>query len=209
MIERKPLVSFVACLRLRWPVRTCVCGGRTGLICAHELRGREAGLGGDVDLVELALLVEQTLRGREVEDRQRRAAERGRRRRSRRCRRCGRCCSAPRAITPIVSPTLKCLLLGGVRVDRDLVGPDGQRAGDERERVEALVAVRVDAEAEAGGAARRDHLAVAPDELRTIGDRALRFGDAGQLAYAAPAASPGTTARRVSRRFLRRRRSCR
>ena len=41
-----------------------------------ELRGRDALLGGDVDRVELADLAEELLRGRQIEDRHRRAADR-------------------------------------------------------------------------------------------------------------------------------------
>ena len=60
------------------PVRTWVCGGRTVWIWRRAAWRRDARLGGDVDLVELALLVEERLRGRQVEDRERRAADRGR-----------------------------------------------------------------------------------------------------------------------------------
>ena len=47
-----------------------------GLDPADELVGRDAGLGRDLHRVELALLVEQRLGGRDVEDGERRAAER-------------------------------------------------------------------------------------------------------------------------------------
>ena len=59
-----------------------------------------------------------------------------------------------------------------VRVDVDLVRADGPRAGDERERVEALVAVRVDAEGERRRAVAGDDLAVASDEVREVADSA-------------------------------------
>ena len=68
-------VSFASSAPAAAPVRTCVFGGRTVLDLLEQRRVRDAGLRRDVDLVELARLVEERLRGREVEDRERRAAE--------------------------------------------------------------------------------------------------------------------------------------
>ena len=56
-----------------------LCPGRQDrLDLRDELLRRDARLGGDADLVELALLVEEPLRGREIEPGQRRAADRAR-----------------------------------------------------------------------------------------------------------------------------------
>ena len=62
---------------------------------------------------------------------------------------------------------------GGVVVDPDLARAGGPLAGDQRERVEALVAVWMDAEGEPGGAAGRQHLAVAADQVGGRGDAPL------------------------------------
>ncbi len=67
------LTCFAACCA---PLRTCVAGGRIGLISRHELRRRDTRLRRDVDLVELPDLAEERLRCRQVEDRHRRAADR-------------------------------------------------------------------------------------------------------------------------------------
>ena len=56
--------------------RTCALGGRSGLISLDELLRRDARLGRDADRVELARLVEERCAVGEVEDRERRAAER-------------------------------------------------------------------------------------------------------------------------------------
>ena len=103
--------------------------------------------------------------------------------------------TGPRVSTPIVSPTAKCFVVRGLRVDRDLVRRRSASApAVSDERVEALVALRVDAEREVRRAAVRDHLAVAVDELRLVGDAALGDGDAGQAAHARRAATRAATA---------------
>ena len=57
-------------------VCTSVFGGRIGLICSTSCCGRTPALAATRDLVELARLVEDPLGGREVEARERRAADR-------------------------------------------------------------------------------------------------------------------------------------
>src|SRR5581483_4958681 len=74
------------------------------------------------------------------------------------------------------------LLARGVRVDRHLVRADRPRAADEGERVEVLVAVRVDAEGKRRRAVAGDDLAVASDEIGVIADAAGRLGHAGKSA---------------------------
>ena len=72
MNESVSLASSAAC----WaPVRTCGVRRQDRLDLAHQLLVRDVRLGGDVDLVELARLVEEALGGRHVEARQRCAAE--------------------------------------------------------------------------------------------------------------------------------------
>ena len=149
--ESWSLVSFVGLLRLlpRRSAPACSAAAPSG-------SGRRApssttpGFARDVDLVELALLVEQRLRGRQVEDRERRAAERGRRCRTRRSRLILNGCSLPAARDDADGlPDLEVLLEAVFSSIADLVRPVRPGAGDERERVEALVARSVDAEGEA------------------------------------------------------------
>ncbi len=76
--ERKPVVaeaSLVAC----WaPVRTWVSSGSTVRISATSRWGLTPGLGADADVVELAELAEQALRGREIKPGQGGPADRAR-----------------------------------------------------------------------------------------------------------------------------------
>ena len=87
------------------------------------------------------------------------------------------CSTGPRVSTPIVSPTSKCFVVRGLRVDRDLVGaarasgPSVRTSGLKRWSPFGLTLKR-----EARRAAVREHLVVAADELRLVGDAAL--GDA-------------------------------
>ncbi len=71
---------------------------------------------------------------------------------------------------------------GGVGVDCHCPGAFRPRALHEREGVEALAAVRVDAKREPRGAADREHLAFAPDELGAVRDPPVGDGDTRQRA---------------------------
>ena len=163
-IERKPLVSFVACFASACAVRTCAVGGRIGWISFTSCAGVTSGLRRDVDRVELALLVEDPLRGREVEDRHRRAAERrdaaelhdpddrvlhapGRARSRRSCRR------------PRSASSRRCSRRSPPRAARPARAAATSSSGLKR-----WSPFGMDAEREAGSAAARDHLAVAADE---------------------------------------------
>ena len=180
MMDRKPFVSFVACAACAWPVRTSAFAGRRGLTSRHELRGGDAVLGGDVDPVELADLVEELLRRREVEDRHRRPAER-RDSADLHDARDGERLLGPAGDDADRVADLVVLLARRVRVDRHLVRADRPGAADERERVEVLVALRVDAERERRGAASGDDLAVAADEMCEVVDTARGLLHAGEL----------------------------
>ena len=158
-------------------MRTCAVGGEQRLDLGDELAGRHVRASRATSIESsLPSLLKMLLRGREVEDRERRAAERAARPPKR--------TSADDAVLLHRAARehadrvadLEVLLARGLRVDRDLVRAAGQWPLDEHERVEALVAVRIDAEREARRAAARDHLVVATDELRLVGDAAL--GDA-------------------------------
>ena len=71
------LVSSASVVRLACsPVLTFASRGRISSICRTSSASRRVRLRGDGDLVEPALLLEQALRGRQVEARERRAADR-------------------------------------------------------------------------------------------------------------------------------------
>ena len=72
----------------------------------------------DVDLVQLAALLADSLRLGQREDRDRRSAERGHVAELRRAPRSGSASPGSFAPTSTVSPTLKCVLVGGARVER-------------------------------------------------------------------------------------------
>ena len=74
--EMKSFVSAASVCACSLPVSTCAVGGQDRVDLVDELRVRDVGLRGDGDLVELADLLEQTLRRREVEAGERRAADR-------------------------------------------------------------------------------------------------------------------------------------
>ena len=69
--EMNESVSFASSAACWAPVRTCAFAGRIVLTWVDQMLVRDVGLGADVDLVELAGLVEQALGGRHVEARQR------------------------------------------------------------------------------------------------------------------------------------------
>ena len=73
---RLSLVSLESAAACASPVLTSALAGSSGLISLRQRGRRDAVLGLDGDAVVLALLVEQRLRRREVEDGQRGAAER-------------------------------------------------------------------------------------------------------------------------------------
>jgi hypothetical protein len=79
-------------------------------------------------------------------------------------------------------PDLEAVLARGRRVDVDLVGRGRPAAAGQRQRVEALTGRDV-AEREPGRAAMSDHLAVVADEPRLVADRSGCLGNAGQRAY--------------------------
>src|SRR5581483_59313 len=162
-------------------------GGRAGLRVrrqdrAHlveQLRVGHSWLRRERDLVELPRLVEEALRRRQVEARERRTADRGD-------------AAEPddprdlqllhRALTLHTDGLTdgEMLLLRHRGVDHDLVGP-GPRAGDERQRVEPGRAAR-DRKAEVGGAAVGDRLPVVADHVRLAVHARLRLGDVGKAA---------------------------
>src|SRR5262249_4128210 len=143
----------------------------------EQLSLAHPGLGGGADLVELALLVEELLRRREVEGGERRSAdvplaaeieEAGNAHRHRRA----------LALHADLLPDLDVLLRRRGRVDRDLA-VRGPFALLQDNRVEARLR-RVDREADVRGAAELDHLAVPADQLRLSSDAADRSGDVRQ-----------------------------
>src|SRR5436190_7289850 len=134
---------------------------------ADELLRRDTRLSCDLDLVELALLVEELLTRRDVEDRDRRTADR---RESRelgdaRDRELSHAVvrSDPDRVADLVT-----IPVGGLLVDCDLAAASRPAARHECHRVEALTLLRVEAEGEARGKAVLDCLAVATDELRVL-----------------------------------------
>ena len=143
-----------------------------------EPRGRDAGLPGDADLVELAVLAEQLLRRRQIEAGERRPADRA------------DGAELDDARDPEVldraldldaerRADLEVLLARGRLVDDDLVRRR-PCALDERQARELRLR-RVDGEPEVRRAAEDDRLAVL-DELRVLGrDPADRVGDVRQL----------------------------
>ena len=167
-------------------VFTCAVGGTFCRSSLDELLVGDAGLRGDRDLVQPAALAEQLLRGRQVkparvappivetDPKWTKPEMRSR-------------CAAPSACTPIVWPTLKSSLFA---VDSSITTSPrpGQAPSDERERIEAGVAVG-DAEAEVRRAAVDDRLAVVPDQLRLAVDAPLGRFDVGQAANLAAAAT--------------------
>ncbi len=107
---RKPFVSFVSCFACAWPVLHLRVGGQDRRISATSCAGVTPGFACDADLVELPDSLEEPLRGRQVEHRERRAAEA---RRAAEVHDAGdRGCGSPARLpeTPIVSPTLKSFL---------------------------------------------------------------------------------------------------
>ena len=164
--ERDEVVRVCCVLRRLLAARPDLRGGRQdALDLAHELGVRHVGLRGDCDLVELARLPEQPLRGREVEAGERRAADREARAElddpgdaKVRDRAFG--LDADRL------PDGEVLLRGRLLVDHDLVAA---RPGaiEQRERVEDRIPVRY-REAEVRGSTRDDRLAVVADELRRV-----------------------------------------
>ena len=179
---RKLLVSLAACFASCWPVRTCAVGPSRGSNLRGECLRRHVRLARDPDRVELAFLVEELLRGGQVEDRERRAAERAHAAELHEPRDPEFLHRATREHADRVSD-LEVLRRGGLCVDRDLLGTVRPLPFGEGKRIEALVAGRVDAEGETRRAAARDDLVVAIDELRLVGDAALGESDVGQCAH--------------------------
>ena len=135
-------------------------------------------LGADTNQVELAGLVEQLLRCREVVDADRVTAERV----------AGPETNDPADLVVRERPVAEradgladgeVLLLSSRLVDRDLAVAAGPLPFDELERVEALIGGRIDADRDAF-ARLADRLALLVDEPRLVLDHALRELNAGQ-----------------------------
>ena len=150
-------------------------GGRIGWISSTSCSGVVPSCSGDRDRVDLPFAVEELLRRRQVEDGERRGADRvdvaelGDSRTSKSC--LGWSVGDLDRVADLVV-----LLVGGAGVDRrprrgPRPAPSTSLSGLKREPPG-----RVDAEAEAGRAARVDGLAVVADDLgvRLVGDAAAR-----------------------------------
>ena len=195
---RKSVVSSASCFRLL-RVRFAPACRTAG--SAETARGASAastpGLRRHVDLVELAHLVEELLGGRQVEDRQRRAADRGRRRRA-----CAipvtRYClhrAARRRRRSGLPDRVVLLAARSPRRSRSRRAPCGQLPDDECQRVEARSPVRVDAEAR--GRARRRSRSPCRSARRAGPGRRSRprpSATSGERADLARAPTPGRTA---------------
>ena len=143
----------------------------------EQLRVAHARLRGDRDLVELSLLGEEALRSRQVEARERRAADRGHRAEFDDARD-PQTLSRPVGLRTDLLSELEVLLAGRRLVDHDLAGA-GPVAVDQFQRVEPRIAVR-DAEAKVRSAAIHDRLAVVADQLSLAVDARLGGRDAGE-----------------------------
>ena len=159
---------------------TSAVGGRTFSISWTTSVVRDARLGGHRDLVQLARLVEDLLRRRQVEARKRGAADR-RDRAEPEDAGDAQTLDRPVALHADRLADREVLLVGGGLVDRHLAGP-GPLALDEGQRVEDRVAVG-DREAEVGRTAVDDRLAVVPDQLRLAVDAAFGRGHARDIAH--------------------------
>ena len=178
--EERDEVVRVRCivLRLLAPRQHLSCRWEDCLDLVHELGVRDVGLGRDGDLVQLTGLLEETLRSREVEAGERRAANRETRAELDDAGHAHLFDRAFRLDTDLLAD-LEVLVAGGLLVDDDLVRTR-PAALHQRQRIEDRVAVR-DREPEVWRSARHDRLPVVTDELRRIRiDAALGLGDAGQ-----------------------------
>ena len=157
---------------------TCVVAGQQRLDLPDQFRLGDARFGADPDQVELAALVEQALRGREVEDGDRRAADRVDRAEAH---------DAADAVPLDWAVSERADGLSDLEVLAGRRSPCRSRSGRRRgatarhelERVQALVGGGVDAD---GDALVRvsDRVAVLVDESRRVLDRALGEAHAGE-----------------------------
>ncbi len=168
-------------LRLGGPCSHLCVGRKHRFDLGEKLPGRYVSLGGDIDLVELALLVKEGLCGLEVEDRKRRTAQRGKAPEVDDARDRVTALEPPAGDDADPSADLEVLGIGGVLIHRDVVGRRGPGAAHKFQRIEALVAVGIDTECEPGGTAVHDHLAVGSDELGGVADSAGRSRDVREL----------------------------
>ncbi len=136
-----------------------------------ELVGRDAALRTDADLVELPRLVEEALGGREIEARERRAADGGDRAEPDEARDAKPLDGTLRLHAELLTD-LDVLLARRRLVDHDLTGLR-PAAGDEGEGVEPGLR-RIDAEPEVRRASEDDRLPVLADQLRLAAHAANR-----------------------------------
>ena len=158
--------------------------------CDRALHLRLVGpwLGDDVDVVELAHIAEQRLRGRDVERGQRRTGQVVRRAEARET---GDGEGPRRALQQDPDPLthLEVVLLRGAEIHDHVVRRRRTRPLGQVERGDLLV--RVERDAERRGSAGCDRLAVMGDVLRVAGDRTRCRLDAGDGAHASTRATPG------------------
>ena len=169
---REPVDALLVLLDLSRGVAHLSRGGQDRLDLGDQLRRRYARLRLHADQVELSHAAQECLERRQVEHGEGRTADRD----------AGQLHDPgdPEPLDGAVPldadrvADLVVLARSDVRVDRDLVRAVWPVARRELERVEALIAGRVDAEGEARRAVGRDHLAGAADELRlVVGDGSL------------------------------------
>ena len=167
----KLFVSFASLAAWVFPLFTWTRHGEDRADLSDELVGRDAALRTDADLVELPRLVEEALGGREIEPRERRAADGGDRAELDEARDAEPLDGTLRLHADLL--TDRDVLLARRRlVDHDLTGLR-PAAGDEGEGVEPGLR-RVDAEPEVRRTSEDDRLPVLADQLRLAAHAADR-----------------------------------
>ena len=176
--ESWSVMSFELCFAWSEPVRTCVFGGSTFWISATSFEPETPGLAATSIWSSWFSLVEERLRGREVEDRQRRARERALAAEANDPDELERLLLTGARDDPHELADLVVLPAGRMLVGRDLVRPVRPAARGELERVELRRPVR--AEGKARRAAVPHDLAVLAHELRLVTHAAVGCGDVRQ-----------------------------